>query len=204
MVCDIQRTVRKNIISYQKLVTEIINEKKLIVAGAKVNSTLKGLYKKFKYYRLSLYTFSLASLLEIMLSGNYKEETISGVIGEVEKYSMEYRELFTRCSSFLETLSKKSIETNVMKGIGTASNALGKFIGTIPKVKDGQFDEFLQEKGEKIKNNAAEVSQELIESFAEVSNPTTGLFIAKMRDMVTIYNKTTEICFDKDNIYLVA
>ena len=59
---------------YQKKVHEVLSSKKLIVARNQVNSILKNLQKKFKYYRLSLYTFSMASLIEIMLSGNFKEE----------------------------------------------------------------------------------------------------------------------------------
>ena len=204
MVCDIQRTARKNVFSFQKDVSDRISEKKLLVIGSKVNATLKDLYKKFKYYRLSLYSYSLASLLEILLSGNFKEENISGSIEEIDKYSLEYRDLFTECSSFLETLSKKSLETNVLKGVGAASNALGKFIGNIPKVKDSQFDEFLQEKGEKIHDSASEISQDVIEAFAEVGDPRTKLFVDKMQDMISIYNKTTEICFDRENIYLIV
>lgn len=204
MVCDIQRDARKHMISFQKSASEIINKKQLIVAGAKVATKYRDLLKKFKYYRLSLYTYSLASMLEIMLSGNFKEEIISDTIEEIEKYSTEYRTLFTDCSRYLETQSDKSIEINVIKGLGTASNTLGKAIGSIPKVKDGQLDEFLQEKGAKIRQNASDVSREVIGAFAEVSDPSTGLFIEKMHDMVTIYNKTTEICFDKNNIYLIA
>lgn len=48
------------------------------------------------------------------------------------------------------------------------------------------------------------MSREVIESFAEVSNPNTGGFLRKLEDMDQIYNKTTKICFDKDNLYLVA
>lgn len=65
MVLDIQRTARKNMNAYQKKISEALSSKKLINPQAKVNSSLKSFEKKFRYYRLSLYTFSLASLLEI-------------------------------------------------------------------------------------------------------------------------------------------
>lgn len=203
MVCDIQRTARKNMISFQKQVSKAVKSKQFLVAGSKVESTLKDMQKKFKYYRLALYTFSLSSLTEIMLSGNFKEENINAAIDEIKKNSDEYRDLFTECSVYLEKMSKGSVQTNLMKSLGAASNAMGKFIGSIPKVKDGQVDEFLIDKGEKIKNNALDISKEVIESFAEVSNPNTGAFINKLKDMDTIYNHTSEICFDKENIYLV-
>ena len=86
-----------------------------VVAQNKVNQTLRDLQKKFQYYRLSLYIFSLASMTEIMLSGNYKEENISNALGEIRKYSYEYRELFSGCSAFLEKMTSGSVETNALK-----------------------------------------------------------------------------------------
>ena len=204
MVLDIQRTARKHMISYQKQVAEALKSKQLIVMGSKVNSTLAEMQRKFKYYRLSLYTFSLSSLSEIMLSGDFKEENIQSAISDIRIATDEYRSLFGECSVYLEKMSKGSVETNLLKGVGTASNAMGKLIGKVPKVKDGQVNGFLIGSGEKLKDNAQKGSREVIESFSEVSDPNTGLLLKKLEDMNQIYNKTSSICFDNDNIYLVA
>ena len=204
MVLDIQRTARKNMLSYKKKVAELLDSKKLIVAQSKVKSTLNDLQKKFKYYRLSLYTFSMASLIEIMLSGNFKEEYISDVKAEIKKFSLEYRDLFTECSMYLEKMTLVSVEANVMKGIGVASKAVGKFIGSIPVVKEGQVDEFLQDSGAHLKENALDMQKNVIEAFAELHNPGTGVFMDKMDDMIQIYNHTDRICFDDKKIYLLA
>jgi hypothetical protein len=204
MVLDLQRTARKNMLSYQKQVTEVLNSRQLVVAQMNVKSTLKDLLKKFKYYRLSLYTFSLASLLEIMLSGNFKEEYITGIKEEIESLSMTYRDLYGKCSEYLERLGNSALEANLLKGIGNASNAVGKLIGSIPKIKDGQVDEFLQDSGERLKNNAVGMERNVVKAFAEISNPGTGVFTERMRDMILIYNHTAEICFDDKQIYLIA
>lgn len=148
LVLDIQRTARKNMNEYQKKVAGILNSKKLVVVQNQVNATLKDLQKKFKYYRLSLYTFSMASMMEIMLSG--------------------------------------------------------KFIGSIPLVKEGRVDEFLQDSGKHIKLNAKEIGMSTITEFAEISNPETRVFIVKMEEMIQIYNHTERICFDDKKIYLIA
>ena len=159
---------------------------------------------KFKYYRLTLYTFSLASMIEIMLSGNFKEENIQRAIGEIRENSEEYNSLFGECSEYLGKLSKSSVGTNLKKGIGVASSTMGVLIGNIPKIKDGPVDEFLFGKGEKIIADAQEVSQEVIKSFDEVKNPNTSGFINRLSEMDKIYNHTSEICFDKENLYLVV
>ena len=204
MVEDIQRTARKNVISYQKSVQEVLKSKNLLVVNGKVNSTLEDLQKKFKYYRLSLYTFSMAGFAEIMLSKNFKEEYIAGVKSEIEKMAFEYRDLFAECSAYLEKMKSMSLEANVVKGLSAASTAVGNLIGKIPKVKDGQVDEFLIDSGAKLLKGTDESQKRLIASFAEISDPGVGVFTERMRDLIQIYNHTSEICFDRDNIYLIA
>ena len=125
--------------------------KKLIVAHAQVKSALQDLLKKFKYYRLSLYTFSMASLMEVMLGGNFNEEYVSGIKDEIRQMSEAYRDLFGRCSVYLENLSSSSIEKNFLAGIGTAGKAVGTLIGNIPGIKEGPVDEFLVDQGSRMK-----------------------------------------------------
>ena len=204
LVLDIQRTARKNMSSYQKKVAEILDSKKFVVVQNQVNSILVDLQKKFKYYKLSLYTFSLASMLEIMLSGNFKEEYIIGIRDEIEKLSSVYRDLFGQCSVYLEQISEVSVEANLLKGIGNTSKSVGKFIGNIPFIKEGRVDEFLQNSGNHITSNAKKIELSTIATFAEISNPETRVFIDRMEDMIRIYNHTEKICFDDKNIYLIT
>lgn len=204
MVLDIQRTARKNMLGYQKKITEIIGKKQRIVAQANVKQAFTDLEKKFKYYRLSLYTFSLSSLMEIMLSGNFKEPYIEGIKDEIREMTETYRSLFDKSSHYLEKIGGSALEANVLKGVGTAGKAVGKFIGSIPLIKEGPVDEFLQDSGAHIKKNAIDMEKEAVHRFASISNPGTRVFINKMEDMIQIYNHTEQICFDDKRIYLVA
>lgn len=204
MVIDIQRTARKNMVSYQKKVRDVIKEKKLLVLQNKIKTTLDELMKDFKYYRLSLFTFSMSSLIEIMLSGNFKEENILSIKEEIQKLSFAYREVYGECSVYLEGMEKSSVESNLLKGVSATSKAVGKFIGSIPKIKDGQIDERLHEAGEHVSDKAKTMETDSIAAFAEMSNPGTSLFTEKMDDLIFVYNQTTDICFDSNNIYLIA
>ena len=201
---DIKRSARKNISSYNKNITDHISSSNFALPQSKVVEDLQSLITEFKYYRLSLYSFSLSSLAETLFSGDYKEETISISIDDIRKYTDEYRELFTQGSFYIEKISKKSIRGNLIKGVGIASDKVGKLIGSIPKVKDGQVDEFLQEKGVKLKQDVKDREMELIYQFSEVSDPNTKVFLDKLSDVSYIYNNAKEICCDKDNIYLVS
>ena len=204
IVLAIERTARKNMISYQKEVSEILGAKKIIVSQSKVSSTLETLVKKFKYYRLSLYTFSLASMLKIMLSGDFKEEIIACAKAEIEELSMTYREMYGKCSLFLENMSKRSLEDKLLKGVGVTGKTVGKVIGSIPIVKEGPVDEFLQKSGSQLEQNAVNNENRIVESFAKISNPGVGVFTEEMEKMIQIFNHTKDIFFDEKNIYLVA
>lgn len=204
MVMDIKRTARSSMLSYQKKVDEIIFSKKFLVSQGQVKSAYSDLEKKFKYYRLSLYTYSLASMMEIMLGGNYKEEYIVGIKNEIRKLTEAYRGLFEKGSLYLEKIGAVAVEANVLKGIGTAGNAVGRFLGSIPLVKEGAVNEFLQNNGAQLKKNAIAMEQKAVHEFASVSNPGTVVFIEKMEDMIQIYNHTEQIFFDKRNVYFVS
>lgn len=204
MVMDIKRAARRNMIAYQKKAEELVSGKKLVVTQGQVKSTLADLEKRFKYYKLSLYTYALASMMEIMLGGNYNEMYISGIKDEIEKLTEAYRSLFEKSSRYLEALGSSALESNVLKGVGTAGKAVGKLIGSIPLVKEGQVDEFLLDSGAHIKESAADMEKEAVHRFAAVSNPCTAVFVDKLDDMIQIYNHTDEICFDDKQIYLVS
>lgn len=204
MALDIQRSAHEHMNFYQKKISEALNAKQWVVAQSKVAAALSDLLKKFKYYRLSLYIFSLSSLVEVMLSGNFKEEYILSVATEIRNYSMTYRDLFGKCSVYLEKLSDAAFEKQILKGIGSASRTVGKLIGSIPVVKNGPVDEFLQDKGIRLRQSADSMEKDIVEAFAEISNPETSVFLEKMQDMIRIYNHTKEIYFDQKQIYLIT
>lgn len=204
LVLDVQRTAKKHMLSYQKKVDVILKSKQSFVHKSNVNATLEDLIRKFKYYRLTLYTFSMASFAEIMLSGNFDEDYIISVKKEIENCAMEYRELHTKCSVFLEKMSSSSLESNILKGIGGASKAVGQFLGNVPLVKEGPVDEFLQDNGAQLEHTADNFRIEAVKAFAKLNNPNTAVFTEKMKDIIQIYNHTSEICFDDEKIYLIA
>lgn len=204
MVLDIQRTARKNMNAYQKEVAELMRSKKLFTVQTQVKASLNKLQDKFNYYRLSLYTYSLASLLEVMLSGNFKEDYICGIRNELSDLSITYRSMFEDASAYIEKMSDLSFEMNALKGLGVATKGVGNIIGAIPFVKKGPVDEFLQDSGETMKGNAEVIKYKSVKEFAPIANPGIAGITRQMDAMVKIYNHTSEIYFDNEKIYLLT
>ena len=60
LVLDIRRNANKNIKSYNKRIEEVIDSKDFLISQSNVSSALEKLTKDFKYYRLSLFSYSLS------------------------------------------------------------------------------------------------------------------------------------------------
>lgn len=203
LVLDIKRTAEKNIIFYQKQTVETMKSKQLLVRNKTVTSTEKNLEKKFKYYRLSVYIYSLAAFLEVMLLGNFHEEYILQVKGAVEKYSEEYRQTYTLLASYINKIAGGAIEANAVNGIGTAGKLIGNFIGNIPLIKEGAVDEWLVESGAHLKQTSQDMKKKASKRFELMSDAGTEIIVKRFEEINRIYNHTDLICFDNERIYLV-
>lgn len=204
VVVEMQKSSRQNINGYKKKINDIIKSKQLIVSQSNVNSTYAELLNKLQYYRLALFVFSLASLTEIMLSKDFKEENMIFAKDEISSLSLAYRDIYTDCSVYLENLNKAALENNILKGIGSFSKSVGELIGSIPVIKDGAIDEFLQDSGNKLKDNVSDSNHKILEMFSRVSDPRTKIFLEEMDNLIQIYGHTESICFDDEQIYLVS
>ena len=160
--------------------------------------------KKFNYYGMAIYTYSLASFLEIMLGGNFKEEYISTVKTEIEQFAIDYRNFFEKASIRLEQLGNGAIDTKLLKGLGTAGQAVGKFIGSVSGARREPIDELLQESGARLTDKASGLEERAVREFAILGNPGTSILTEQLNDMIQIYNHTNRICFDREHIYLVG
>ncbi|RSI22615.1 hypothetical protein D8880_11305 [Streptococcus sanguinis] len=139
-----------------------------------------------------------------MLSGNLAEKNILSIKEEIEKLSSVYSAMFTKCLNYLEKMSESSIESNVLKGVGEASKAIGGFLGNIPFIKDSPVDEFLQDGGEELNKSAKKMEKDIIKSFKKLENAKTSVFIDRLNELNQIYNHTSDVCIDNENIYFIV
>ena len=183
VVVDIKTRAKNKITAFQTQVVSPLNSNKIITSYEQNKEILDNLVKDFRYYRLDLYIFSCASYLEILLGGNFDEDYIREIKIKAEDHSHKYRSILTRCTDELDRRTKQSIRTNTIK------EALENGV-----VKEG---------GNHLKSHIYEVEKKTLEEIVGISNPGTIMFIRKMDDLIQLYNRTKDICFDKENIYFV-
>lgn len=198
-VMDIKRTANKNMLFYKKEIKDDLSKDKLFTTNNSMNSIIEDIQKKFGYYRLSLYIYSFSTFMEILLLGNYKNDYLLSKKEELDELDNEYSEVFNNALEYVKKNANKSLEGNVLSGLGSAGKAIGNLA---EKVKIKNVDNWLSEKGDNLKQSGQNIKDEFATKFDDMRESNSRPFINQIEKVDCIYNNTKEIYFDKENIYL--
>lgn len=198
-VMDIKRTANKNMLFYKKEIKDALSKDKLFTTYNSMNSIIEDIQKKFEYYRLSLYIYSFSTFMEILLLGNYKNDYLLNKKNELEELDNEYSEVFDNALKYVKKNANKSLEGNVLSGLGSAGKAIGNLA---EKVKIKNVNDWFNEKGDNLKQSGQIIKNDFVTKFDNMKESKSRSFINQIEKVNCIYNKTKEIYFDKENIYL--
>ena len=198
-VMDIKRTANKNMLFYKKEIKDDLSKDKLFTTNNSMNSIIEDIQKKFRYYRLSLYIYSFSTFMEILLLGNYKNDYLLSKKEELDELDNEYSEVFNNALEYVKKNANKSLEGNVLSGLGSAGKAIGNLA---EKVKIKNVDNWLNEKGDNLKQSGQNIKDDFATKFDDIKESNSRPFINQIEKVDCIYNNTKEIYFDKENIYL--
>ncbi|MCX4254371.1 MAG: hypothetical protein OSJ63_03765 [Bacilli bacterium] len=198
-VMDIKRTANKNILFYKKEIRDDLLKDKFFTTNNSMNSMINEIQKKFRYFMLSLYIYSFSTLLEILLIGNYKSEYLLLKINELKELDSEYLDMFNITLDYVKKNANKSIEGNVLSGLGNAGKAIGSLV---EKAKVKSVDNWLNQKGDNLKESAQNIKNNFVSILDEIKDTNAKTFIKQIEKVDSIYNKAKNIYFDKENIYL--
>ena len=201
-VMDIKRTANKNMLFYKKEIKDDLLKDKLFTTSNSMNTIIDEIQKKFRYYRLSLYIYSFSTFMEILLLGNYKSDYLLSKKNELNELDNEYSSEFNKALEYVKKNANKSLEGNVLSGLGSAGKAIGNLAEKVQIVKNAKIDTWFNKNGDNLKNISKERKEKLSHKFEEMGNPHTSTFIDKIELISKLYNDTKDIYFDKEKIYL--
>lgn len=202
MVMDIQARSNKSIIQYQKQLKDMNQKKGLVVKNKDVDMIEKELANKFGYYRMAMHNYVIASMMEIVINENFQKEYILQVKDFVDQQAAEYIKAYENAKYYLDKLSGKMLEANVVKGLGTTGQAISNVMGKIPLVNKGTVDTWIGESGMRIKQSGEKMEQKALRHFEVLKNPGTTMFVERLDEINWIYNHSKVICCDKEKVWL--
>lgn len=201
-VLDIRQEAEKKIAFYREQIIANVNKKSLIHSDQTVNKQLQTVQDQFKDYQLALYLLGFSSFLEVMLLGNFDADYLTGISDKLERYSLNYRELYTKCYDEIESYSSTSVQSSMLKGIAKASTSVGKFVEKIPVISKGQADEALIAAGDKLDELNAGKLKKQMSSLIEHQSNSIRPFVDNIDTVNELYNKPIQLLVDKDNLYI--
>ena len=137
--------------------------------------------------------------MEILLLGNYKNDYLLNKKNELDELDNEYSETFNNALKYVKNNANKSLEGNVLLGLGSVGKAIGNLA---EKVKIKNVNNWLNEKGDNLKQSGQNIKNDFATKFDDMKESKSRSFINQIEKVNCIYNKTKEIYFDKENIYL--
>lgn len=204
LVIDIRRTAEIHLNSFRNEIEGLLKPVPFFVTQQRADEEQNALVKKFKYYRLSMYTYALASLLEVLLGDNRHADYILKTRDDIQQRTYPYSDLFAKGLEHMAHLASKALEMSIRSHVGAAGKGLGKAIGSIPLVKRGPVDEFLKEKGEGLLKRADDSRDAILDDYYSVEDPGVRPVIERLNELAEIYGETKLIYLDKDGVKLVA
>lgn len=201
-VLDIRQEAEKKITFYREQIIAKVNKKSFIHSDQTVNKQLQSVRDQFKDYQLALYLLGFSSFLEVMLLGNFDADYLTGISDKLEKYSLKYRELYTKCYDEIESYSSTSVQSSMLKGIAKASTSVGKFVEKIPVISKGQADEALIAAGDKLDELNDGKLRKQMRSLIEHQSNSIRPFIENIDTVNELCNKPVQLLVDKDNLYI--
>ena len=201
-VLDIRQEAEKKIAFYRDQIIAKVNKKSFIHSDQTVNKQLQMVQDQFKDYQLALYLLGFSSFLEVMLLGNFDKDYLTGISDKLEKYSLNYRELYTKCYDEIEGYSLTSVQSSMLKGIAKASTSVGKLVEKIPVISKGQADEAFIAAGDKLDELNAGKLRKQMSSLIERQSNSIRPFIENIDTVNELCNKPVQLLVDKENIYI--
>lgn len=201
-VDNIKRTAKKNIIFYKKAVEDDLKNESLFTNFQSMNSIQNNIQKKFMNYRLSLFDYSFASLLEIRLINNFDEDYLNNKKEELSLLDKEYLDNYEIALKYIKKNANKSLEGNILSGIGSAEKTIGNLIGKVKLAKDKNVDKWFHESGNNLKEKGQNIKDNYSDKFSEINKSNIEPIIENVELLNNICNNTKDIYFDDKNIYI--
>lgn len=201
---DIRQNAGHMIDFYREQIKKHISKKAFLHSDQDVKKQLAKVQDEFKEYQLALYLYAFGYFLEVLLQENFDAAYLEAVSRKIDDMSFQYRELYSMSYERIEEYTKSSLQSKVVGGLSVMNKIAGETIAKIPVISKSQIDETLITAGEKLgtykEKRIITAMHKLVERQSSCIRP----FIDNIDMVNRIYNQSTTLIFNEENIYLAA
>ena len=201
IVQKIQTEALADIEFYKENTASQLQKQKSVHTSLNADSLMNDVIRELAEYQLSCYLYSYSTFMDTMLRKDFSSENITRIKERMQTVLSAYDNLYLDCYSQIEKYQHSSIDTKVINSVGVAIKGVGKAVGSIPFIKDGQIDETLIEIGTKLNNKSNSVIGYKLETIKGFKDTHIMPFIDNLSSIDLMYNRENGLLTDGENIY---
>ena len=114
----------------------------------------------------------------------------------------EYMSTYQEALKYVHNSADKSVQGNIISGIGSAGKAIGNLAEKVKMAKDKNIDTWFSEGADNLKNISKDMKDKFSLRFEDMKDSKVERFVNKIELISKMYNDTKDIYFDKEKIYL--
>lgn len=138
-----------------------------------------------------------------MLLENFDAQYLESVMGRMEDYAFQYRELYTRCYNEVEGAAQTSVQTMLKRGLAGITKGTGELIAKNAILSKGSVDEALIAAGGKLDQMTSKKTERVMQQFATGAVAITAPFVENIRMVSKTFNEPTGILFNGEAVYFL-
>ena len=203
LVQQIRNDAEKAIIQHRAQIEGKFKSKGPIHIDKEVRDKAAAIRDELEEYRLSVYLYSFASFLEVMLLENFDPDYLAATAGKIEERSLAYRMLYTKAYDALESQADSSVRAVALGGLSGAMGFLGKAIEKTPVGDLTPIDEALQDASKGIGDFSRGVKRDMMRKITDARSSDVRPFVENIENVNRLYNEPTMLLADEDAIYVL-
>lgn len=176
---------------------------KAIHTSGDVRKKTSEILELMKDYQLATYVYEYATVLDVVLAGNFSADYLEGVIGEMERCARQYSDMYHKSLDAIRRDANKALGSRVLRGLGAASDAAGNLVASTLIGDLTPIDEAMHA-GAGALNSKAKKGARKGKAAMSVAKPGfTKPFVESVRSISRTYNEPMLVAVGSDSVYMV-
>lgn len=203
LVQTIRNDSEKAIIQHRAEIRGKLAKKGIIALHRDVDGKVDAVKAELDEYRLAVYLYSFSSFIEVMLLENFDRNYLQSVSDKIDRYSFEYRELYTEAYNLIEAEEDNSVQAFALGGLSKAAKALGKAIENSPVGDKVQIDEMLADASEGLGNFKRDSKNKMMGKLVDAKASDVRPFVEGIKSVGRLYNDPVLLLADAESVYVL-
>ena len=199
---DIRQSAIHSLELYRSQIQKHMERRSIMPSDRDVKKQLEQLLDEMQDYRLALYLYGFACLVEVLLQENFKAQYLASIARSINDKALEYRDLYTNVYTRVEERAKSTLQSKALEALSAVSRAAGKTVEKVPVISKSQLDENLISAGEVLGERSENRADSALGWLTQYSSDCVRPFVEQIRAIDRVYNSPIDILFDSENVYL--